>query len=162
MDALDFIFRNIGFIITTALTLAGIIVAMVKIWQKWSLRLAQYKESTIKQIATMSQKVNDNQKRMSEHHDATTLEIEKMRLERERIVEGINNRIQNLEKKHEDDVNSLQSAIEKAFAKIYTENRDDHGKIFDKLDNLSEQVVSVCATFAEFKENQKTITPRKK
>lgn len=162
MEAISIILENIGFIITTALTLTGIVVAMVKIWQKWSLKMAEYKESTVKQISAMNQRADDNEKTIKEHHDVTILQIEELKVERERIVERVNNRIQRLEQKHEDDVTYLQEAIEKAIARIHTENREDHNKIFDKLDNLTKEVVAVCSTFAEFKENQKTITPRKK
>jgi predicted transcriptional regulator len=103
----------------------------------------------------MNQKAEDNEKNIKEHHDNTSLKIEEIKVERERIVERINTRIERLERKHEDDVDFLQEAIEKAIQKIHNENREDHGKLFSKIDSLAEKVVAVCSTFQEYKENNK-------
>lgn len=141
-------------LIALVVSVISVIVAMIKIWQRWSLKMAEHKESTIKQIASMFQKTEDNEKTIKEHHDNTSLKIEEIKVERERIVERINTRIERLERKHADDVDSLQEAIEKAIRKIHDENREDHGKLFSKLDTLTEKVVAVCSTFQEYKEHQ--------
>jgi hypothetical protein len=49
--------------------------------------MAEHKESTIRQIAVMNQKAEDNEKNIREHHDNTSLKIEEIKVERERIVE---------------------------------------------------------------------------
>jgi len=147
-------------VISAIITMMSVMVAVVKMWQKWSLKMAEHKESTIRQIAAMNQKAEDNEKNIREHHDNTSLKIEEIKVERERIVERINTRIERLERKHEDDVDSLQVAIEKAIQRIHDENREDHGKLFSKIDSLAEKVVAVCSTFQEYKENNKGVRTR--
>ncbi len=131
--------------VTLLFSIAGVVLALVKIWQKWSIKMAEHKEFVITELAVGRQRSLDNEKLIREHKDNTDLEISK------------------LKKLHEDDVRDIHSSIEKSFLRLHVENREDHNKLFDRIGNISNQLTEVCATFKDHKEtHEKPINGRTK
>jgi D-hexose-6-phosphate mutarotase len=145
-------------LIALIVSVIGAIISMVRVWQRWSLKMAEHKEFVIAEIAKMKVKSLDNEVMIKRNHDETNLSIEEIKTERMRIVERIDGRLERLESLHDQDMKSLHLDLEKAIDKIHHENKEDHTKLFDKIDKLTEKVVHICSTFSEYKDSHKTRT----
>lgn len=145
-------------IISLIIGVISVIVALVRIWQRWSLKMAEHKEFVIAEIAKMKVKSLDNEVMIKKNHDEMNLTIEEIKTERMRIVERIDGRLERLETIHDQDIKNLHMDLEKAVDKIHQENRSDHNKLFEKLDKLTEKVINICSTFSEYKDSHKTRT----
>lgn len=131
---MDAIFSDIE-IITLVVSVISVIVALIKIWQKWDIKMADHKEFILQEMAKQKQKSRDNELLIQEHKNSTDLEIA------------------NLRKTHETDVKDIYLKIEKSIDRIHIENREDHGKLFLKIEDLSKMVFETCAAFREYKEH---------
>lgn len=145
-------------IISLIVAVVSVIVAMIRVWQRWSLKIAEHKEFVISEIAKVKMKSLDNEVMIKKNHDEMNLSIEEIKTERMRIVERIDGRLERLENIHDQDIKDLHLDLEKAVDKIHSENRSDHNKLFEKLDKLTERVINICSTFTEYKDSHKTRT----
>lgn len=145
-------------IISLIVAVVSSIIAMIRVWQRWSLKMAEHKEFVIAELGKMKVKSLNNEVMIKKNHDEINLSIEEIKTERMRIVERIDGRLERLETIHDQDIKNLHLDLEKAFDKIHHENRDDHNKLFEKLDTLTGKVINICATFSEYKDSHKTRT----
>jgi len=132
------------------LAVIGTIIAIVKIWFKWSVKMADHKEFVIKQLAIMNEQTSNNTKDIGEAFD----DIDKIKTDGSKQRKDIYDKIGEVNKMREQDIKSLAEAVERSIEKSRGVEERHHGEIMGKIEGLTIKVIEVCSTFEEYRKSR--------
>jgi hypothetical protein len=68
-------------------------------------------------------------------------------------VTALKNQVEEMKNKHDKDIVVIRDEFAKMVTRLHTENREDHGKVFQRLDEMNGMLAGVCATISEHTKN---------
>ena len=81
-------------------------------------------------------------------------ELEKVKADRADRVRQVYSEIETLRKLHDTDTKDLYASLEKAVEKTTGIEERHHNEVMTKMENLTVQITTMCATFAEYRKTR--------
>lgn len=132
-------------------TIAGIIIAIVKMWLSSSEKLAAHKQFVVTSLAVQEKMMLDNQSKIEENKLDFMRDLEQIKKDRADRVIAIYTEIENIKKIRETDVKELGIAITKSNEKIAINEEKHHSEVISKIEILTVQLTDMCSTFKEYR-----------
>ncbi|HPT03452.1 MAG TPA: hypothetical protein PLJ84_12705 [Bacteroidales bacterium] len=132
-------------------SIAGVIITIVKMWITASEKLAQHKQFVVTSLAVQEKMILENQARIDENRLAAVKEVEQIKRDRADRVAAVYNEIESIKKLREMDVKELTVSLRDSIEKTTAIEEKHHAEVILKIEALTVQLTDMCSTFKEYR-----------